>query len=110
MNRIKKGDQVVVRAGQDKGRRGVIQEMILDSNGKPARVVVEGVNMKTHYDRPNPEKNQPGGLVKREAPLHASNVALVDPDSGRAARVRMKTGDNGKKVRVFASSGKEVGS
>lgn len=102
MNKIKSGDEVIVRSGQHKGRRGVVQKVILDSNGKPARVLVEGVNLVTHYDRPNPQQNQQGGLIKREAPIHASNVGLVDPDTGKASRVKFKD-----KKRMLAS-GKEV--
>lgn len=99
MNKIKKGDEVTVLCGRDRGRRGVVLRVHPDARGKPEKVLVEGVNMVTHYDRPNPQQNQPGGIVKREAPIHASNVSPIDPKSGRASRVKI----NGDKKRVLAS-------
>lgn len=85
MNKIRKGDQVQVIAGRNRGGRGVILQVFPDAGGKPERVLVEGVNLATHYERPNPNANQPGGMVKREAPLHASNVMRID-SSGKPTR------------------------
>ena len=106
MNKIKRGDDVVVLCGQHKGKRGVVRRVINDEYGKPRRVLVEGVNMATHYERPNPQENQPGGLIKREASIHVSNVAIVDADSGKPVRVKIIQGENGK-VRALPS-GKEI--
>lgn len=106
MNKIRRGDEVVVLCGRDKGRRGIVQKVLPDANGKPARVVVEGINLLTHFDRPNPQKNQPGGIVKKEAPLHASNVALVGAD-GKPIRVKIRTDEKGKRAR-FSPDGKEI--
>ncbi|MGI9298757.1 MAG: 50S ribosomal protein L24 [Gammaproteobacteria bacterium] len=99
MNKIKKGDEVAVLCGRDRGRRGVVLRVQPDSRGKPEKVLVEGVNMVSHYERPDPRQNRPGGIVKREAPIHASNVSPIDPKNGRPSRVKI----NGDKKRVFAS-------
>lgn len=99
MNKIKKGDEVAVLCGRDKGGRGVVLRVYPDSRGKPEKVLVEGVNLATHYERPNPQKNQPGGIVKREAPIHASNVSPMDPKSGKPSRVKISAA----KKRVLAS-------
>ena len=106
MNKIRRGDEVVVLCGRDKGRRGVVRQVLPDACGKPARVVVDGVNLLTHFDRPNPQKNLPGGVVKKESPLHASNVALVGAD-GKAVRVKIRKGEKSKRAR-FAPDGKEI--
>lgn len=103
MNKIKKGDEVAVLCGRNKGGRGVVKQVYPDARGKPEKVLVEGVNMLSHYDRPNPQDNRPGGIIKREAPIHASNVSLIDPKSGKPARVKISAA----KKRVFAS-GAEV--
>ena len=108
MNKIRKGDEVVVLAGRERGSRGTVSRVILDAFGKPARVVVDGLNLASRHTRPNPQKNDPGGVVKREAPLHASNVALYNPETARSERVRIRRAENGRRVRVFAKSGKEV--
>ena len=99
MNKIKKGDEVAVICGRNKGGRGVVLRVFPDSRGKPEKALVEGINMVTHYDRPDPQKNNPGGIVKREAPIHASNILPLDAKSGKPSRV--KIGD--KKKRVLAS-------
>ncbi len=106
MNKIRSGDEVIVLCGRDRGRRGVVRRVILDAGGKPERVVVDGVNVLTHFDRPNPQKNQPGGVVKRESPLHASNVALIGAD-GKAKRTRIGAGAKKKRAR-FMPDGTEV--
>ncbi|MGI9338810.1 MAG: 50S ribosomal protein L24 [Gammaproteobacteria bacterium] len=104
MNKIRRGDEVVILCGRDKGRRGIVQRVFPDAFGRPERVIVEGVNLLTHFDRPNPQKNQPGGIVKKEAPLHASNVALAGGD-GKPVRVKIRKDEKGKRVR-FAPDGK----
>ena len=105
MRKIKKGDTVIVIAGRDSrpAKRGVVKQ-ILD-NGT---AVVEGVNLVKKHQKPNPMKNQPGGIVTKEMPIQLSNVALVNPETGKADRVGFKI-DNGRKVRVFRSNGKAVG-
>lgn len=107
MNKIKHGDEVAVLCGAYKGRRGEVKRVILDGAGKPARVVVEGINMRTNFERPNPQQNEPGGRILREAPIHVSNVALVDSVNGRYGRVKIIQNDKGK-TRIVASADKEV--
>ena len=101
MNKIKRNDEVVVLCGRDKGKRGVIKNIILDFSGKPEMVLVEGLNLVTHYERPDPQKNKPGGITRREAPLHASNVAVYNATTGKPARVKIKTNEKGEKTRIF---------
>ena len=103
MNRIKKGDTVYVNAGNDKGKTGKVLEVITAKN----RAIVEGVNMVSKHTKPN-AKNPQGGLVKMEAPIHASNLQLVDPKSGKATRVGYKVNEDGKKVRISKKSGEEI--
>lgn len=101
--KLKKGDEVIVIAGKDKGRKGTILKAIPDER----RVVVGGINMVTRHqkaDRTHPE----GGIVKKELSIHISNVALVDPKDGKATRVGYKTLQDGKKVRVARKSGEVV--
>lgn len=104
MNKIKKGDQVAVLCGNQKGARGVVKEVITGAGGKPEKVVVEGVRMLTHFERPDPQNNKPGGLAKYEAPVHVSNVALVGGD-GRPARAKFAADADGKMRRT---AGKEA--
>ena len=99
--KIKKGDQVIVTTGRDKGRRGEVIE-VLRSEG---RVLVQGCNMVQRHTRPT--QTSPGGIIAKEAPLHISNVAHIDPDSGAATRVGYEVKD-GKKVRVARASGKAL--
>ena len=96
--RVRRGDQVVVIAGKDKGASGKVLRVI----AAKGRVVVEGVNLIKRHTRPNPQKNVKGGIVEREAPIHASKVMPVDPETGKATRVRVKL-EGGKKVRVAKS-------
>ena len=103
MNRIKKGDNVIVIAGNSKGKTGKVLTVIPEKD----RVIVEGVAMVSKHTKPN-AKNPQGGIVKQEASIHVSNVALVDPKSGKATRIGYKVED-GKKVRVFKSNGAVVG-
>jgi large subunit ribosomal protein L24 len=96
---VKKGDTVVITAGKDKGKKGVILEAMPKQN----RVLVEGVNMVTKHQKPNP-KLQTGGIIQKEAPIHASNVMLFDKKSNSGTRVRYEI-KNDKKVRVAVKSG-----
>ena len=102
MNRIKKGDQVVVTAGKDKGKRGDVVRV----DGE--KVVVSNVNIIKRHTKPNPQANQPGGVVEREAPIHISNVMLFNPASGKGERIGIKVLEDGRKLRVFRSSGEAV--
>ena len=103
MNRLKKGDDVIVIAGKDKGRRGTILKMLADD-----RVLVENVNMIKKHTRPNPNKGETGGIVEREAPLQASNVMLYNPRAKKGDRVGIRTLDDGRKVRFFKSDNEVV--
>ena len=101
---IRKNDTVLVRTGKDRGKRGRVLRVIVDKN----RLVVEGVNVIKRHTRPNPQKNIKGGIVEREAPIHASNVMLVDPDTNDATRVGSKTLPDGRRVRISRKSGTVV--
>jgi large subunit ribosomal protein L24 len=100
MKRIKKGDQIVVISGKDKGRKGTILQ-VLDAQ----HVLVESINVSKKHQRPNPQKNQPGGIVEKEMPLHISKVAIWNPAASKADRVGFKTLTDGKRVRIFKSNG-----
>ena len=102
MNRIKKGDQVVVIAGKDKGKRGDVVRVAGD------KVVVSNVNIIKRHTKANPQANQPGGVIEREAPIHASNVMLFNPASGKGERIGTKVLEDGRRLRVFRSSGEAV--
>ena len=102
MNRIKKGDQVVVIAGKDKGKRGDVVRVAGD------KLVVSNVNIIKRHTKPNPQAGQPGGVIEREAPIHISNVMLFNPASGKGERVGIKVLEDGRKLRVFRSSGEAV--
>lgn len=104
MNKIKKDDLVIVLAGNAKGERGRVLRVLMNSVRQPEYVLVEGVNMATHFERPNPQKNTQGGLVKHEAKIHISNVAVCDESSGRAMRSKIVRGKDGKKAREFVLS------
>jgi large subunit ribosomal protein L24 len=103
MRKIRKGDQVVVTTGKDKGKRGTVLRMLGDE-----KVVVENVNIAKKHVRPNPMRGEQGGIVDKEMPLHVSNVALYNPTTGKADRVGFKVLDDGRKVRVFKSNGEVV--
>ena len=100
MEKIRKGDQVVVTTGKDKGKRGLVLRVL--ATGK---VVVEGVNRVKRHTRPNPIKGQTGGIVDKEMPIHTSNVALFNPATGKGDRVGIRSLDDGRKVRFFKSNG-----
>ena len=103
MKRIRKGDTVVVTAGRDKGRTGTVVSVQPDG-----RVLVENVNMIKKHQRPNPARGVQGGIVQKEAPLAASNIALVNPATQKADRIGVRTLKDGRKVRFFKSNGELV--
>jgi len=103
MLRIKKGDEVVVIAGRDKGKRGAVLRRVNDDY-----VVVEGVNRVKKHQRPNPMKGVTGGIVDKDMPIHISNIALFNPGTKKADRVGFKDLGDGRKVRVFKSNGEQV--
>ena len=102
MNRIRKGDQVVVITGKDKGKKGEITRVAGE------RVIVANINVVKRHTKANPQAGQAGGIVEREAPLHISNVMLFNPATGKGDRVGFKVLEDGRKVRVFRSSGEAV--
>ena len=102
MNRIKKGDQVVVTAGKDKGKKGDVIRVMGD------KVVVSNVNIVKRHTKPNPQAGVAGGVVEREAPIHVSNVMLFNPATGKGERIGFKVLEEGRKLRVFRSSGEAV--
>jgi large subunit ribosomal protein L24 len=103
VRKIRKGDSVVVTAGREKGRTGTVVGVQPDG-----RVLVENVNMIKKHQRPNPQRGVQGGIVQKEAPLHASNVALLNPATKKADRVGVRTLKDGRKVRFFKSNGELV--
>jgi large subunit ribosomal protein L24 len=104
MERIRKGDEVVVIAGKDRGKRGIVLRVLPDRD----RVVVENVNMAKRHTRGNPLQGQPGGIIEKEMPIHVSNVALWNPATSRPDRVGFRTLEDGRKVRFFKSNGEVV--
>ncbi len=103
MNKIRKGDQVIVIAGRDKGKRGVVSLRKDDSH-----IMVDGVNLVKKHTKPNPMKGETGGIVEKTMPMHQSNVAIFNATSGKADRVGIKLSADGKRVRVYKSSGEEI--
>jgi large subunit ribosomal protein L24 len=103
MQRIRKGDEVVVLSGRDKGKRGTVLRRI-DAD----HVVVEGVNRVKKNQRPNPMKGVTGGIVDKDLPIHVSNVALFNPATKKADRVGVKTLQDGRKVRIFKANDEQV--
>ena len=103
MKRIKKGDEVIVLAGRDKGKRGTVLRRI-----DAQHVVVEGVNRVKKHQRPNPMKGEQGGIVDKDLPIHVSNIALFNPASQKGERAGVKTLEDGRKVRVFKGNGEQV--
>ena len=103
MQKIRKGDQVVVTIGKDKGKRGTVLR-VLDTG----KVLVEGINRVKRHTRPNPMKGQTGGIVDKEMPIQASNVALLNPATGKGDRVGFRILDDGRKVRFFKSNGEVI--
>ena len=103
MEKIIKGDEVIVITGKDKGRRGVVLSRV-----DAERVLVEGVNRVKKHAKPNPMKGVQGGIVDKDMPVHISNVALFNPATKKADRVGIKVLEDGRKVRVFKSNGELV--
>ena len=103
MQRIKKGDEVVVVTGRDKGKRGTVLRRV-----DAEHVVVEGVNRVKKHQRPNPMKGVAGGIVDLDKPIHVSNIALFNPATKKADRAGIKALDDGRKVRVFKGNGEQV--
>jgi large subunit ribosomal protein L24 len=103
MQRIRKGDEVVVLSGRDKGKRGTVMRRV-----DAEHVVVEGVNRVKKHQRPNPMKGQTGGIVDKDLPIHVSNVALFNPATKKGDRIGVKTLQDGRKVRVFKDNGEQV--
>jgi large subunit ribosomal protein L24 len=99
MKKIKRDDEVIVIAGKDNGKRGKVSRVMKDG-----RLVVSGINMIKRHTKPNPMLGTPGGIVEKEAPIQASNVAIFNPTTSKADRVGFKVLEDGKKVRVFKSN------
>ena len=100
MEKIRKGDQVIVLSGRDKGRRGAVLQVLADG-----RVLIESVNMVKRHTKPNPQKNKQGGIIEKEMPLAISKVAVWNPGAKKADRIGVKTLADGKRVRFFKSNG-----
>jgi large subunit ribosomal protein L24 len=103
MKKIRKGDQVIVLTGRDKGRRGAVLEVLTDD-----RVVVESVNMVKRHQKPNPQAGKQGGILEKAMPLPVSKVAIWNPGAKKADRIGFKTLTDGKKVRFFKSNGEMI--
>ena len=103
INKIISGDEVVIVTGKDKGKTGRVVR-VLDNE----KVIVENVNIVKKHQKANPEKGEAGGIIDKEMPLHISNVALFNPETGKGDRVGSKVLDDGRKVRIFKSSGEVV--
>ena len=103
MNKIRKGDEVVVRTGKDKGRRGTVLQVFDDG-----RVLVEGINIAKKHTKPNPQLGEQGGIIDKAMPLDSSNVLVFNPKSKKGERVGFRVEDDGSKVRVFRGTGDVV--
>jgi len=103
MSKVRKGDQVYILTGRDKGKRGAVVRVYPDD-----RVVVEGINMVKRHTKPNPQLGTPGGIIEKEAPIQVSNVALFNPVTQKPDRVGYRFLDDGRKVRYFKSNGEVV--
>ena len=102
MNRIRKGDQVIVIAGSDKGKKGEVVRIAGE------KVVVQNINIIKRHTKANPQTGQAGGIIEREAPIHVSNVMLLNPVSGKGEKVGFKVLEDGRKLLVFRSSGEAI--
>ncbi len=100
---IKKGDNVIVLAGEDKGKTGKVLKMLIDKQ----RAIVEGINIVSKSAKPS-AKNPQGGIIKVEAPIHISNLSLIDPKTQKPTRIGIKVNEDGKKVRISKKSGEEI--
>ena len=103
MNKIRKGDEIIVITGRDKGKRGKVSLRASDSH-----LVIEGVNLVKKHAKPNPMKGTTGGIIEKAMPIHQSNVAVFNAATGKADRVGIKLQADGKRVRVYKSSGEEI--
>ncbi len=103
MRKIRKGDDVIVIAGKDKGKRGNVTRVVSSD-----RIVVEGVNMVKRHTKGNPNQGIPGGIIDKEAPLQVSNVMVFNPATGKGDRVGFKILEDGSKTRIFKSNGENV--
>lgn len=103
MRKIKKGDEVIVLAGRDRGKRGTVLRVLDDE-----RLLVDSVNLVKKHTKPNPNKNVTGGIMEKEAPIHVSNVALYNAATKKADRVGFKSLEDGTKVRYFKSNGEVI--
>ena len=103
MSKIKKGDNVVVIAGRDKGKRGDVSRIVDETH-----VLVNGINTVKKHTKPNPMKNQPGGILTKEMPIDVSNVAIYNPVTKKADRIGVRTLEDGRKVRFFKSNGEQI--
>ncbi len=103
MKKIRQGDEVIVIAGRDKGKRGTVSKIVSDE-----RFLVEGVSVVKRHTRANPSKGTTGGILEKELPVHRSNIALYNPQLSKADRVGIKRLEDGKKVRYFKSTGEVV--
>jgi len=103
MQKIKQNDEVIVIAGRDLGKRGRVTRRIDEK-----RVYVSGINMIKRHTKPNPQLNQQGGIIEKEAPIHISNIAIFNPATNKGDRVGIKVLDDGSKVRVFRSNGEQI--
>jgi len=106
MQKIKKGDDVIVITGKDKGKRGTVSRVMLEND----RVLVDGINMVKKHQKPNPAAGAPGGIIDKEMPMAISNIALFNAATGKADRVGVKQLDDGRKVRFFKSNGEVLDS
>lgn len=103
MRKIKRGDEVIVITGRDKGKRGKVTKVLSDD-----RLIVGGIQIVKKHQKPNPQAGVPGGIVEKEAPIQASNVAIFNSATKKADRVGFKVLDDGRKIRVFKSNGEAV--
>ncbi len=99
MDRIKKGDEVIVTTGKDKGKRGAVRRVMVND-----RVLVENINMAKRHTKPNPARGASGGIIEKEMPLHISNVAIYNPATKKGGRIGFRTLEDGRKVRYFKSN------
>lgn len=102
MKRIRKGDQVIVISGKDKGQKGEVLRVLDES------LIIQNINIVKRHTKPNPQANQPGGIIEREAPIHISNVMLFNPALNKGDRVGFRVLEDGRKVRIFRSSNEVV--
>lgn len=106
MQKIKKGDDIIVITGKDKGKRGTVSRVMLDVD----RVLVDGINMVKKHQKPNPAAGAPGGIIDKEMPMDISNIALFNAATGKADRIGIKQLEDGRKVRYFKSNGEVLDS